>query len=517
MQTNNRTMFGHYSVRLRVTVPLLLLLAGLEPWLRTHAQQRALAAETIKLDPTKNFGTWEGWGSSLAWWARAIGGTANADYYADLIYTTKTIGSYPGLGLNIVRYNLGGGGIEQPKENKGPKLQWRMDIHGYWADPNSSDPATWKWSADENQRSMMQRARRRGANVLEMFSDSPMWWMNKNRSTAGSNTGGDCLMPENYDRFTFYLASVARYSADHWGTKFDSVEPFNEPSADWWKYPNRQEGCHFEVATQQKILESLRRALDREHLNDVAVGAADENNMDAALKTWKAYEVGRSLIGLVNVHGYSNGTEPYHGPNRVELRHAVGNKRLWQSEYGDGDASGYTMAQEIIRDVKELQPNAWVYWQPVEPDVPEYGWGLINANYIDTHDQMSAEKTPLVRVNRKFYVYGQFTRYLRPGYQLIGIDEPNSIAAYDRGSHKLVIVNVTGNAPETAQLDLSSFSVLGDTVQLIATTTAPGAGVPDWKQHMEEVKIESRGGQTLVAVHLHPKSIYTLVIEAILR
>ncbi len=100
-----------------------------------------------------------------------------------------------------------------------------------------------------------------------------------------------------------------------------------------------------------------------------------------------------------------------------------------------GDASGYTMAQEIIRDAKELQPNAWVYWQPVEPDVPEYGWGLINANYIDTRDQMSAEKTPLVRVNRKFYVYGQFTRYLRPGYQLIGIDEPNSIAAYDRGSH----------------------------------------------------------------------------------
>ncbi len=175
------------------------------------------------------------------------------------------------------------------------------------------------------------------------------------------------------------------------------------------------------------------------------------------------------------------------------------------------------MAQEITRDVKELQPNAWVYWQPVEPDVPEYGWGLINANYIDTRDQMSAEKTPLVRVNRKFYVYGQFTRYLRPGYQLIGIDEPNSIAAYDRGSHKLVIVKVTGDAPETAQLDLSSFSAVGDHVQLIATTTAPGAGVPDWKQHTETVKIESRGELRVVAVHLHPKSIYTLAIKAILR
>ena len=95
---------------------------------------------------------------------------------------------------------------------------------------------------------------------------------------------------------------------------------------------------------------------------------------------------------------------------------------------------------------------------------------------------MSTDKTPLVRVNRKFYVYGQFTRYLRPGYQLIGIDEPNSIAAYDRASHNLVIVKVTGNAPETPKFDLSGFSVLSDKVQLIATTTVPGGDVPDWKR-----------------------------------
>jgi hypothetical protein len=164
-----------------------------------------------------------------------------------------------------------------------------------------------------------------------------------------------------------------------------------------------------------------------------------------------------------------------------------------------------------------LRPSAWIYWQPVEPDVSGYGWGLINANFVDTHDQPSADKTPLVRVNRKFYVYGQFTRYVRLGYELIGIDDPNSIAAYDRGSRKLVIVKVTGDAPETAQLDLSSFSVVGDTVQLIATTTASGAGVPDWKQRVVAVKIENRGDRKLVTAHLYQKSVYTFAIEAILR
>jgi galactan endo-1,6-beta-galactosidase len=475
------------------------------------------AAPTV-VDPSQDLGIWEGWGSSLAWWGRAVGGSANADFYADLIYTTKIADGYPGLGLNIVRYNVGGGGINEPRENKGPTLKWFMDIHGYWQDPKAADAATWDWSVDQNQRSLMLKARERGANLFELFSDSPMWWMTSNRSTSGSDSGGDCLLPANDDHFAFYLASVARYSADHWGIKFDSVEAFNEPSADWWKYPNRQEGCHFDVSTQQTIAQSLRRALDQARLNDVPVAAADENNMDAGLSTWNAYDSAtRAAVGRVNVHGYSNGTESYRGPNRAELRRAVGNKRLWQSEYGDGDASGYTMAQAIIRDVKDLQPTAWVYWQPVEPDAPEFGWGLINANYIDTHDQPTADKTPFVRVNRKFFVFGQFTRFVRPGYRIIATEDPNAIAAYDAVSHRLVIVKATGDAAETFKVDLSRFAAVGDTVQVIATTTLPATDVPDWKQHEESLKVEKNGPQKQVTAHLHPKSVYTFVIEGVSR
>jgi galactan endo-1,6-beta-galactosidase len=479
----------------------------------THA-----SAAYITLDPAHDLGTWQGWGSSLSWWGRAIGGTQNGDFYADLIYTTKEIDGLSGLGLNIVRYNVGGGGINQPQENKGPRLQWQMDIHGFWTNPSDSDPSSWNWSVDQNQRTMMQKARDRGANAFEMFSDSPMWWMNSNHSTAGSDTGGDCLPPENYDRFAFYLAAVARYSADHWGIKFDSVEPFNEPSANWWKHPGRQEGCHFDFATQQKVIQRLRHALDQAHLIDVAVAAADENNVDAALSTWRTYDSAtRALVGRVNVHGYANGTEPYRGANRAELRREVGSKRLWQSEYGDGDASGYTMALAIIHDLKELRPTAWVYWQPVEPDVPEFGWGLLNANYVDTQDQPRANPTPLVRVNRKFFVYGQFTRYLPPGYHLIGIADPNSVAAYDRASHRLVIVKVTADAGQTAILDLSGFYATARTIQVIATTTAPGDSVPDWKQHKEILTIEKREGQKSAEAHLYPKSVYTFIAEAVLR
>ena len=471
---------------------------------------------TSVVDPSRELGIWEGWGSSLAWWARAIGGTNNADYYADLIYSTGVVDGYPGLGLNIVRYNVGGGGINEPLENKGPKLQWQMDIHGYWVNPKSADPGSdsWNWSVDANQRAILLKARERGANVFELFSDSPMWWMNYNHSTAGSDTGGNCLQPANYDRFATYLTTVARYAADQWGIRFGSVEPLNESSANWWKYPIRQEGCHFDVSTQQTIVQALRKALDKANLRDVVVAAADENDVDVALGTWNSYDSAtRAAVGKVNVHGYYNGTESYRGLNRPALRRAVGNKRLWQSEYGDGDGSGYTMADSIVQAIRGLNPGAWVYWQPVEPDVKENGWGLLNANYIDTGDQKKPDvNTPLVRVNRKFFVYGQFTRYLRPGFHIIDISDQNSIAAYDATSRKLIIVTVTEDSQKTVRYDLSKFGFVADQVQQIVTTTAPGNGVPDWKQYIDTLPLEHTGRKLFIS-NLYPKSVYTFVIQ----
>src|SRR6202011_789977 len=74
--SNNRRQPIHYQVRLRRML-LLVVLAGSGFLLGSQPEQRSLTAGTIKLDPKSNLGQWEGWGSSLAWWARAVGGTAN--------------------------------------------------------------------------------------------------------------------------------------------------------------------------------------------------------------------------------------------------------------------------------------------------------------------------------------------------------------------------------------------------------------------------------------------------------
>ncbi len=54
-------------------------------------------------------------------------------------------------------------------------------MDAFWLDWASSDPtsASWDWTVDANQRAMLQKAWARGATKLELFSNSPVWWMCK--------------------------------------------------------------------------------------------------------------------------------------------------------------------------------------------------------------------------------------------------------------------------------------------------------------------------------------------------
>lgn len=83
-----------------------------------------------------------------------------------------------GLGLTIVRYNIGGGADLSFDTNLRPF----GDIPGI--KPRGPN-AAYDWSADKQQRDVLFGARDRGANVFEAFSNSPPSWM----SISGSVTG----------------------------------------------------------------------------------------------------------------------------------------------------------------------------------------------------------------------------------------------------------------------------------------------------------------------------------------
>ena len=86
----------------------------------------------------------EGWGTSLCWWANRIGySDALSQLAAEAFCDPES-----GLGLNILRYNIGGG--DDPSHNHITRTDSMMP--GYWADPHY-DEATgaYAWGYDWTQ------------------------------------------------------------------------------------------------------------------------------------------------------------------------------------------------------------------------------------------------------------------------------------------------------------------------------------------------------------------------------
>ena len=122
---------------------------------------------TVTTNKTDNRGTWDGWGTSLCWWGNLIGGTSYQSKAAQLLGTYNAVDymgngtTLPGLGLNIIRYNVGGGGrsgdVSGTTENISSTLPWYKDIDGYWKNWTSKDitSSSWDWTRDAQQRAML--------------------------------------------------------------------------------------------------------------------------------------------------------------------------------------------------------------------------------------------------------------------------------------------------------------------------------------------------------------------------
>lgn len=463
-------MFHFLRVRLRRRL-VLGLYAALLPLLLTLTTARSRADYTTTITPGTSWGAWDGWGCSLAWWANQFGTRTDL---SDTVFTTNSVnlttntGTYalPGLGLNIVRYNIGGSGSGMTIPSSMPA--WKQ-IQGYWLNWNSDNPASssFNWYTDSNQRNALWNARNRGADFFEAFSNSPMWWMCYDSSSAGSTTNGaENLQSWNYDQFAKYLAIVVKYAHDNWGVNFTSVEPFNEPSAGWWNFNGAgQEGSNVytSTGTQQAVLNDLRSELNSRGLSNVGISASDGNSPDQALSTWNALDSGtRGNIAQINTHGYS-GQNAYRGSNRGPLYQAASaaGKRLWMSEYGESDGSGLTMAQSILLDMNQLHPSGWVYWQPFDSG----GWGLIQSNPGDNW---------IGAPNAKYYVLAQFSRHIRQGMTIIGSGDANTVAAYDPSGHKLTLVTLNGSTAQWINYDLSRFSSVSGPITRWDTQTGGG-------------------------------------------
>jgi O-glycosyl hydrolase len=380
----------------------------------------------------------QGWGVSLCWWANVVGGFSNRNDYADMIFNT--------LKLNIVRYNIGGG-----EGTNGPgTLQFRAAIPGF--EPSRYN---WNWDADQNQRWMLKAALARGADRVEAFANSPPSWMTVSGSVTGGRDGAANLPISDEQDFAIYLAEVLQHLSQSDGVTFASITPLNEPSSLWWKYGNHQEGCHVEADQQERVITLLRAELNTRGLHAL-IDAPEDNDEQSGIKDLGNY----SAAGLKDVGQISTHTYGANNPEGLRLLARQLRKPLRQTEYGDGDRTGLKLARRICRDLAELRPLSWCYWQAVDYD----GWGLL-------YNPLEQGGPQNFFVTQKFYAFEQFTRFLRPGCRIVSCGDRNSIAGYDPNSQTLAIVTVNDSMVDfTVTYALSDFAATGATAQAYRTS-----------------------------------------------
>ncbi len=438
------------------------------------AGQVATAADAVVVDPAAQYQTVAGWGTSLCWWATVVGGweegarTAVADLLFDPV---------KGLGLNLVRYNIGGG--DAPGH---AHMREGGAVPGYR--PTADGP--YDWSADANQRWMLAAAIRRGATLTEAFANSPPWWLTESGCTAGARKPRhNNLRADAYDAYAGYLADVVLHFRDEWGIRFRTLDPCNEPDGTWWEAEKWQEGCRFDEAGQSKILVALQKALKQRGL-ETEIAGVDSHGIDWAVGQFQAWDdEARATVRQVNAHAYR-------GTTRAELRNLAArhDKRLWMSEYDAGsNAPGgpghdhesmlpaLDLAAAILRDLHDLQPQAWVFWQAVENEQYCVWWTF---NYGLLHGDFS-NGTQAWHVTRKYHAMSHFSRFVRPGFRMIATAATDTAAFMDPASRRLVLVTAhSGAAARQRRYDLSAFTALGPTATVFRTSaTETLAALPD--------------------------------------
>ena len=155
----------------------------------------AVDGGTITPNPADQGEAFEGWGTSLVWFANATGGYPTE--LREQLY--QAVFGEDGLDLNIARYNIGGGNASDVPSY----LRAGGAVEGWWAaDPDGSagvhdgaattyaeradvlaawdsdDPANYDWNADETQRWWVERLAADGQIThWETFANSAPYFM----------------------------------------------------------------------------------------------------------------------------------------------------------------------------------------------------------------------------------------------------------------------------------------------------------------------------------------------------
>lgn len=264
------------------------------------------------------------------------------------------------------------------------------------------------------------------------------------------------------------------------------------------------------------MITETRKALDNAGFADVLVAGMDETILKkTANNLGSLTDEAKTALGRVDTHTYPAPDRGYHA--QVKAKALELGKNLWQSEV-DGNWDGADLASMIIEDVNGMQPSAWVMWdiidrhkdsEFVDPTTQKKTEENNSANYTNALwgvGMADHDKEELVLTN-KYYVYGQFTKYINPGDTIIA-SSANTLAAYNKntGDIKIVANNASNSSDVDYEFDLSGFSTIGTNVREIRTDMQ---GNEKWAEIKDGALLD---GKTLTTT-LKANTVTTYLIE----
>ena len=421
---------------------------------------RKITISTANMSRT-NGGIFEGWGTSLCWWANRVGFSEKLTKDSARLFFSKE----DGLGLNIMRYNIGGG--DDPSHNHIRRTDSEMP--GWWKYDEEKKEFVFNSDTDKNQLSVLVESYKAAGDdaYVEAFSNSPPYYMTVSGCSSGSkNAISTNLKKAQIEPFAEYLAQVCDYIQTHHGVKIKSLAAMNEPFTNYWRYfSEKQEGCHVSPGKMQSsVLVTTANALKSRNLSDITVTASDETNTKLQLKALrKLSPEALDVVGRISTHTYERATA---GVGKLAREKG---KNIWMSETDWSSVSGENagemapalwLSEKIIEDIYTIDSSAWVIWQIVAayisrvpdskgrldmPGIPELTKGFWGTAFADIDREE-------IYLTQKYYAFGQFSRYIRPGMTIVRTDK-KSLAAYDKTTDRLVLVCVN---PKEEREDISA-------------------------------------------------------------
>ncbi|MGN0572398.1 MAG: glycoside hydrolase [Acutalibacteraceae bacterium] len=383
--------------------------------------------------------TFEGFGTSSCWWAQNIESDDQADEIARLLYDDET-----GLGLDIFRYNIGGGEKDNPNSRIGDPSR---RTESFYVFNEQTGEYEYDFSRDANARRMLDSAVKYGAKEIILFCNSPHFSMTESGHASGGLEPYQSNLPkENYGAFVDYVLTIADWFVSQ-GYPVSAISPINEPQWSWGGDWVGQEGCHYTPDETVEVLELFATEMQKRgspyKLCGPESGQLSPEYYEYIDKFF-ASEILNAFCDTYSGHSYWIDNN-YQVKSETGLKFAeqYPDKKLEMSEWCELPLkidsttveSGIYMANVIIQDLNLLNAVSWQSWTAVNGD------GLLDFgdNGLMTY--------------QRYYAFKHFSSFIEPGMKRIEVldsfNENSQIASTAFTDGRKTVMVLVNNGEES--------------------------------------------------------------------